>query len=156
MAMTEKERKLAEMLGGHSIISAVDAMDDEEDGEGRQTTMVPVMFDMSVLEGLDIDQFSKSQMVGLIQRSNSAVELVMKLAASMESPKAIATLNDLIATNRDNILALQKMTKEQRELDVEGRTINIQNNYGTNPQKEEEVQKSKLVDDLEGLEDESQ
>lgn len=114
MAESKFERQLKSLIG--SVESDGDS--GEEDAEDNQVhDMTPVVFE-SKPTGIVLDDnkdlledytFARSNLYGLIGRSNAAIELSIKIAAMSEHPRSMEVAASIMKTSAD-------MTKQLLEL----------------------------------------
>jgi len=81
--------------------------------------------------------FARSNLYGLIGRSNAALELSLRLAAMSEQPRALEVAAQLMRTSSDmtkELIALQKMLKEEDSKGGPSVQNNTQNNHYYNAQ----------------------
>lgn len=155
-------------LVGDTTTNANELLKDEvEETETIKRELVPVHFDnvpsVNVLDE-DSDEnadynFARSNLYGLIGRSNAAIELALQIAAESEHPRAIEVAGSLLKTSTDitkELIALHKKSgKSGSTKDIEPKgTINntqINNNYYTgNPDNNNKDAVENLLDDLDG------
>lgn len=117
--MTESkfEKQLQALLSGEEINNQLDALD--ENGQPLEVPeMLPVVYeeknslvDIDGSDVLDDYKFARSNLYGLIGRTNSGIELMLKIAAMSEHPRALEVLANLLKTSSEitkDLLQLQK------------------------------------------------
>lgn len=96
-------------------------------------------------------KFTRSNMYGLITRSNAAIELALRVAQMSEHPRAIEALATLIKTSGDiskDLISLQKQIFNDKDDDNNKNINNTQiNNYYEKDSKKINNELDKLPDE---------
>lgn len=133
----------------------------DEVSEDDQTTadvvddMLPVTFEdkptgLSIEHNVDLEEdykFVRSNLYGLIGRSNASLELALKIAQLSEHPRALEVAANLMKTSADmskELLLLQKSISGTNK-DKTGTYTQV-NNYYTDSQSKESLEG--IIDDL--------
>lgn len=129
--MSAFEKKLNEILTGEDVDKAIDGLpDSDDDGEEEHAqepdALVPVVYDEkeTSLEITNQDlgedyKFARSNLYGLIGKSNASLELALRIAQMSEHPRALEVASQLMKTSADMTKELIKLQKE-----VEGGSSN--------------------------------
>lgn len=136
----------------------------DELSEDDQTTadvvddMLPVTFEdkptgLSIDHNVDLEEdykFVRSNLYGLIGRSNASLELALKIAQLSEHPRALEVAANLMKTSADmskELLLLQKSISGTNKDDKpKTGTYTQVNNYYADPQSKESLEG--IIDDL--------
>lgn len=128
MADSKFDRQLKNLLkGDDDLEKELDNMPDEGEEEEEQVQdMSPVIFEpkessVDIFRNKDAEddyKFARSNLYGLIGRSNAALELTLKIAAMSEHPRAMEVASTIMKTSADmtkQLLELQKSIEEQEK-----------------------------------------
>lgn len=166
MAQTKFERDLVALLNGgdEQKTNGVDTPDDTLPEEEQYTELTPVVFEskesaLALADNKDLEEdykFARSNLHGLIGRTNASIELALKIAAMSEHPRAIEVVATLIKTSSDvteKLLNIQKAIKDQSKELPTGSYQQVNNYYG-NTTTEQGKQDPKTIDsELDNLPD---
>jgi hypothetical protein len=147
--MSSFEKKLNDILSGSDIDKAIDKLPDgdEEEETKPPEELVPVEYEK---KGTSLDipnadlsedyNFARSNLYGLIGKSNASLELALRIAQMSEHPRALEVASQLMKTSSDMTKELIKLQKEVEgnSSSAKGETpkgnytqINNYNNYST-------------------------
>lgn len=158
------DRQLERILG--DVNSELDGLEDNEPSVTEMDEILPVVFDdvpseNEPLANKDLDEdyrFSRSNIRGIITRTNAAMELALKFAVMTENPKMLSVVSDLAKVSGDATKTLVDLQKKVNDSKTGGKpeapagSTYVQNNtntYYVNDKKE----KDDLNDVLDSLED---
>jgi len=162
--MTESkfEKQLKALISTEEVNKDLDGL---EDSEEQIHDMTPVIFEQKATnvqlsdnrDLADDYQFARSNLYGLIGRSNAAIELSLKIAAMSEHPKAMEVAASIMKTSADmtkQLLDLQRVIKDSTNNTPKGSKQPEghyeQHNHYYGPDKKD----SKQIDgELDGLDD---
>lgn len=126
MAESKFDRQLKALLSNEKEVEKeLDGIPDEESEEEQEVQdMSPIVFDekqssLDVFSNKDAEddyKFARSNLYGLIGRSNAALELTLKIAAMSEHPRAMEVASTIMKTSSDmtkQLLELQKSIQDQ-------------------------------------------
>lgn len=151
--MDKFEKQLKKLLND-DIDGALDGLPDEGE-EPQIQEMVPIVYEQKE-SGIVISEdnpdltedytFARSNLYGLIGRSNAALDLVLRIAQMSEHPRAVEVAANLIKTSSDvtkTLIDLQKNINDSKPKEKKSPINNTQiNNYYNN-----DIEKE--LDDLE-------
>ena len=112
------ERQLQQLLA-NDVNKEVDDLPDGDEEEETFEELAPVVYEekhssLTMENNPDLDEdykFARSNYYGLIGRTNSAVDLALKIAAMSEHPRAMEVAANLMKTSAEitkDLLSLQK------------------------------------------------
>lgn len=165
--MSRHDEEIKRLLSGQLTNELDENSEPMEDEEPTFKPLEPVTYDLveSKNEPLSSeDQTSdyklvRSNLIGLISRANSGLELALKLAGEMESPKALDSIVQLISASTNSSKELMKLhesiNKNQPNNNVEHKAVtnNTQNNYYGSSEKKQIEELDSILD---GMNDETQ
>jgi len=133
----------------------------EDQQEQVPEEMLPVEYDSKEtsleLGNKDLQsdyEYARSNMYGLIGRSNAALELTLKIALMSEHPRALEVAANLIKTSSDiskELISLHKAIEEKNNKQPpNGSYTQVNNNYYSKKDEAKDVE-----DQLDGLPDEN-
>lgn len=146
--MTSKfDAQLEKLLMGDDVQS-----EDGEQEESNVPDLLPVHFEEKQT-GLTLAEdnpdlaedykFARSNLYGLIGRSNAAVELALRIAQMSEHPRAIEVAANLMKTSADmskDLIALQKQITGTPDKDKTiAKNTQINNYYGNEPKSSKDI-----------------
>jgi len=117
---------------------------DPEEGQLEEETaqiedMVPVVYEEKQsalsLDNQDLDEdykFARSNLYGLIGRSNAALDLALRVAQMSEHPRAIEVAANLMKTSADmskDLIGLQQKMNPTNNKDKPASYTQVNNNY---------------------------
>lgn len=150
---TKFDKQLKELLS-QDISSDIDNLDDEEDGGTEYEEFLPITFEekesnLTIEDNEDLNndyKFARSNFYGLIGRTNSAIDLTLKIAALSEHPRAMEVAANLMKTSADitkDLLALQKtiLSSNKKENDKEDGKYVQNNHYYNDKQSSADIEK---------------
>lgn len=154
------DESLKKILNG-DVNSLVDNIPDE-DIPSAQTTeeLVPVVYEQKetnlTLANHDIQEdyeFARSNLYGLIGRSNAALDLALKIAVMSEMPRALEVAATLIKTSADiskELISVHKAIESgsNKAKEPPGKYTQVNNYYGDRASTE------KILDNLPDTDDE--
>jgi len=156
------ERQLKQLLESDVEKEVNDLPDAEEEEEQQIEELLPVEFEekesgVSIDTNPDLDKdykFARSNYYGLIGRTNSAIDLAMKIAAMSEHPRAMEVAANLMKTSSDitkDLIALQKSIddKNQPKQGEKQQGTYVQNNHYYGDKSPTDIE-----NELDGLSDE--
>ncbi len=121
--------------------------------------LVPVVYEEKksalALENPDMDEdykFARSNLYGLIGRSNAALDLALRIAQMSEHPRAIEVAANLMKTSADmskDLIGLQQKMNSDKKIDKPASYTQVNNNYYTEPKTTKDIDS-----DLDNLPDE--
>lgn len=162
--MSSFEKKLNDILAGGDIDKAIDDLpEDEEEQTKPPEELLPVKYEQkeSSLDIANADlredyNFARSNLYGLIGKSNASLELALQIAQMSEHPRALEVAAQMMKTSSDMTKELIKLQKEvegnKSGGDSQAQTVyNTQNNYYSNPNDIDQ-----LLDDYEDSEQEDE
>lgn len=141
----------------------IDENDEEKDQQETEQELLPVHYEekQSSLDIADSDKkddynFVRSNLYGLVGRTNAALELALRVGAMTEHPRALEVVANLIKTSSDVSKDLIELHRRLELNEQEGGVNNTQiNNYYSSDKKvEKEI--TKVNDLLDILEDNEQ
>lgn len=157
--MSSNFDKQLERLLKDDISSVVDGLPDEDaTDEDEQATeeLLPVEYEAKETslslhnEDLQSDyEYARSNLYGLIGKSNAALELTLKVAAMSEHPRALEVASGLIKTSSDiskELIALHKAIETKNTKGQDTPTQYTQNNYYQQQSDKEHTEQ--VIDDL--------
>lgn len=161
------DKQLEKILKG-DVDALVDKLPNEDETEAEQIPdeMAPVLYDEkesnSSISDKDLQSdynAARSNLYGLMGKSNAALELTLRIAMMSEHPRALEVAANLIKTSSDiskELVALHKAIEEKSKngSDMPGGKY-TQNNYYINDKKNAETIIDDLPDDEDGSNDES-
>lgn len=149
------DKKLEAILKSDNAEKMVDDLPDEDEDQQEPEEMLPVEYDKKEtsiqLNNKDLQddyEYARSNLYGLIGRSNAALELTLKIAMMSEHPRALEVAANLIKTSSDiskELISLHKSIEQKSQGGTppkEGQYTQI-NNYYSDKEKAEQT-----IDDL--------
>lgn len=172
--MTNIDKQLEALLSSNTpseINSTLDGLEDDYSVTPRPPTeIVPVIFNDEATKVDDVNDYDKlykftiENLSGIITRNNAAIEVGLRMAIELESPKALDSVTSLIMSGKESTLALAKIASDHQknkskkdEAAANAPTVNnnTQNNYYGFSQIPE-AESNSINDMLEGLTDEDE
>jgi hypothetical protein len=152
--MSTFDKQLEQLLMGSEL---------EEGQEPPETQpmeeLVPVVYEEKqsalTLDNPDMDEdykFARSNLYGLIGRSNAALDLALRIAQMSEHPRAIEVAANLMKTSADmskDLIGLQQKMNSDKKIDKPSSYTQVNNNYYTEPKTVKDIDS-----DLDNLPDE--
>lgn len=145
------EKHLNQILG--QDVDDLDASTEEDEKEIEP--MAPVIYDpkssnVELHEGDLKEDYNtaRSNMYGLLGKTNAALELTLKIAMMSEHPRALEVASNLIKTSSDiskDILQLHKSLEQKQQKGEDGKYQQINNYYHS---KEDKENTESVINDL--------
>ncbi len=134
------DKQLAKLLKDGSTDSAIEGLPDEEEDTTPPPEMLPVRYDNKETS-LQIDnqdlqddyEFARSNLYGLIGKSNAALELALQIGQMSEHPRALEVAANLMKTSSDmakELMQLHKSLDGKNKSKEEGKYTQVNNYYG--------------------------
>ena len=152
--MSTFDKQLEQLLMGSELEEGQEPPETQQMEE-----LVPVVYEEKqsalALDNPDIDEdykFARSNLYGLIGRSNAALDLALRIAQMSEHPRAIEVAASLMKTSADmskDLIGLQQKMNSDKKIDKPSSYTQVNNNYYTEPKTTKDIDS-----DLDNLPDE--
>lgn len=153
------DKKLEKLLNGDTDKLVDSLPEGDQDEEQVSDEMAPVLYDNkdteTQLPSKDLqDDYvaARSNLYGLMGKSNAALELTLRIAMMSEHPRALEVAANLIKTSSDiskELIALHKSIEQKHNPDIPPGSYTQNNYYNSTDTKEAES----IIDNLPDSED---